>query len=171
MTRRVLCFSFFRLRVVGRKKVVFVFLLTKKMTRKARGKQVDFSSLLLLHALSRSSAVLSLLSHLFLFSLSLSRARATRGVFSLCLSLFLSRAFHHTHASHVCFLKKKRSRFFKCKKKSGQNDPRTFCLSESSIEREEEDSTRAVSRVSFFSRDDDDDDDDESSSSSSSRRR
>ena len=170
MTRRVLCFSFFRLRVVGRKKVVFVFLLTKKMTRKARGKQVDFSSLLLLHALSRSSAVLSLLSHLFLFSLSLSRARATRGVFSLCLSLFLSRAFHHTHASHVCFLKKKRSRFFKGKK-IGQNDPRTFCLSESSIEREEEDSTRAVSRVSFFSRDDDDDDDDESSSSSSSRRR
>ena len=170
MTRRVLCFSFFRSCVVARKKVVFVFLLTKKMTRKARGKQVDFSSLLLLHALSRSSAVLSLLSHLFLFSLSLSRARATRGVFSLCLSLFLSRAFHHTHASHVCFLKKKRSRFFKGKK-SGQSDPRTFCLSESSIEREEEDSTRAVSRVSFFSRDDDDDDDDESSSSSSSRRR
>ena len=125
MTRRVLCFSFFRLRVVGRKKVVFVFLLTKKMTRKAKrkkrkkrsrkasGKQVDFSSLLPPppRALSLVRRSLAALASFFVLSLSLSRARDSRRFFSLSLSL--SFACVSPHACFACvFLKKEKISIF-----------------------------------------------------------
>ena len=162
MTRRVLCFSFFRSCVVAGQKSCFCVFVNKKNDakrrekkgKKGREKREGNKSISLLSSSSTRSLArpqFSRCSRIFFRSLSLSRARLAAFFLSLsvCLSLFLLRAFHHTHASHVCFLKKKRSRFFKGKK-IGQNDPRTFCLSESSIEREEEDSTRAVSRVSFF---------------------
>jgi len=124
MTRRVLCFSFFRSCVVARKKVVFVFLLTKKMTRKAkrkkRKKKVEKSeretSRFLFsppppRALSLVRSSLAALASFFVLSLSLSRARDSRRFFSLSLSL--SFACVSPHACFACvFLKKEKISIF-----------------------------------------------------------
>ena len=124
MTRRVLCFSFFRLRVVGRKKVVFVFLLTKKMTRKAKEKKKEKkvekseweTSRFLFsppppRALSLVRSSLAALASFFVLSLSLSRARDSRRFFSLSLSL--SFACVSPHACFACvFLKKEKISIF-----------------------------------------------------------
>ena len=122
MTRRVLCFSFFRSCVVARKKVVFVFLLTKKMTRKAKEKKKEKkvekseweTSRFLFsppppRALSLVRSSLAALASFFVLSLSLSRD--SRRFFSLSLSL--SFACVSPHACFACvFLKKEKISIF-----------------------------------------------------------